>query len=60
MSDKTEKPATPKKGKGMMLKLLLGVGLIAAGGEICGGHICHVDVVAERASVWGSVVVSVD
>lgn len=32
MSDKTEKPASPKKGKGMMLKLLLGVGLIAAGG----------------------------
>lgn len=31
MSDKTEKPAA-KKGKGMMMKVLLGVGLVAAGG----------------------------
>lgn len=32
MSDKTDKAAKPKKGKGMMMKLLMGVGLIAVGG----------------------------
>ena len=33
---------------------------VVHGGEICGGHICHVDVVAERAPVWGRVVVAID
>lgn len=32
MSDKKDKEAKPAKGKGMMMKVLLGVGLIAAGG----------------------------
>ncbi|MDE8651129.1 flagellar basal body-associated FliL family protein [Novosphingobium album (ex Liu et al. 2023)] len=32
MSDKAEKSAKPKKGKGMMMKVLAGVGLLAAGG----------------------------
>lgn len=32
MSDQPEKEAKPKKGKGMMIKLLLGIALLGAGG----------------------------
>ncbi len=40
MSDKPENEAKPKKGKGMVTKLLLGLGLIGAGG---GGVFCMVN-----------------
>ena len=40
MSDKQDKDAKPAKGKGMLVKAVLGVVLVAAGGgavSLCGG-----------------------